>query len=106
MSTMSTKSQLIPRRAGEAQGQNEHARLCRVIVHNDDVTPMDFVIRILVSVFLVPDPNAVTIMYAAHLHGTAYVQSLPRADARRRINEAHFAARLKGYPLFFSMESE
>lgn len=78
----------------------------RVIIHNDDVTPMDFVTHILVTIFLIPEPNASHIMYSAHLNGSAYVQTLPQPEARKRIGQAHFAARLKGYPLKFSMEPE
>lgn len=78
----------------------------KVVLHNDDVTPMDFVIHVLLTIFFVPDPNASHIMYTAHLNGLAYVQTLPRPEARRRIGQAHFAARLKSYPLQFTMEPE
>lgn len=78
----------------------------RVLIHNDNVTPMDFVVRILESVFLVDTARAVDIMYAAHFTGLAYVQTLPKTEAQSRINKAHFAAGLDGYPLHFSMEPE
>jgi len=45
-------------------------------------------------------------MLTAHMHGSAYVQTLPKAEAQNRINTAHFAAALKNYPLHFSMEPE
>jgi ATP-dependent Clp protease adaptor protein ClpS len=99
-------SQLLPQRTDRPREQTGRAPLCRVIIHNDDVTPMDFVMDILTTAFSVPTPNAFTIMLTAHLHGSAYVQTLTRREATRRINQAHFAARLKGYPLAFSMESE
>jgi ATP-dependent Clp protease adaptor protein ClpS len=89
-----------------AKGQTAHEPLYRVIVHNDDLTPMEFVIHILSTIFLIPEINAATIAYSAHLTGQAYVQTLPRPEARRRINKAHFVAKLKGYPLEFSMEPE
>ena len=78
----------------------------RVIIHNDDVTPMDFVIRILERIFFVSGPAAVEIMYTAHYNGAAYVQSLPKNEAQNRIGRAHFAAGLEGYPLRFTMEPE
>ena len=106
MPPMRLGSQLIPQRTGLAPEGRKREPLYRVIVHNDDVTPMDFVTHILVTVFFVPPENAWTIMYTAHINGSAYVQTLPRAEARRRINKAHFAARMKGYPLKFSMERE
>ncbi len=86
--------------------ETELEPLYRVIIHNDDVTPMDFVIHALMTIFLLSNINAGQIMLAAHIHGTAYVQTLPKPEARKRINTAHFAAALKNYPLHFSMEPE
>jgi ATP-dependent Clp protease adaptor protein ClpS len=80
--------------------------LYRVIVHNDDVTPMDFVVNVLTNIFFVLEPDAVKIMLNAHYSGMAYVQTLPKNEAENRINKAHFAAGLEGYPLHFSMEPE
>ena len=80
--------------------------LYRVIIHNDDVTPMDFVTHILVSIYFLGYPEAVEIMLHAHRHGEAVVQILPKTEAEKRINKAHFAAGLEGYPLHFSMEPE
>ena len=80
--------------------------LYRVLIHNDDVTPMDFVTHILVTIFFLGYPEAVEIMLDAHRTGMSVVQILPKAEAERRINKAHFAAGLEGYPLHFSMEPE
>ena len=78
----------------------------RVIIHNDDVTPMDFVVLILERIFFVSGQAAVDIMYTAHYTGAAYVQSLPKSEAQNRIGRAHFAAGLEGYPLRFTLEPE
>lgn len=80
--------------------------LYRVIIHNDDVTPMDFVVLMLERIFQVVGPDAVEIMLMAHYKGNAYVQTLPKSEAQARIGKAHFAAGLEGYPLHFSMEPE
>jgi ATP-dependent Clp protease adaptor protein ClpS len=80
--------------------------LYRVIIHNDDVTPMDFVVNVLTNIFFVLEADAVVIMLKAHYSGMAYVQTLPKTEAEKRINKAHFAAGLEGYPLHFSMEPE
>ena len=77
-----------------------------VIIHNDDVTPMDFVIHILERIFQINGPTALNIMLTAHYNGSAYVQCLPKGEAQYRIGQAHFAARIKGYPLSFSIEPE
>src|SRR5512147_537890 len=92
---------------GEKQEEEtELEPLYRVIIHNDDVTPMDFVVNVLTSIFLLSQPDAVDVMYTAHYKGAAYVQTLPKSEAERRINKAHFAAGVEGYPLHFSMEPE
>lgn len=102
------KTQVAPEiEIGEAQQQETAFEpLYRVIIYNDDVTPMDFVVHVLNSIFMLLPPDAVKVMYAAHYRGKAVVQILPRSEAESRINKAHFAAGLEGYPLHFSMEAE
>jgi len=80
--------------------------LYRVIIHNDDVTPMDFVVHVLTSIFVLSYPDAMDVMLVAHYKGAAYVQTLPKAEAEKRINKAHFDSVLEGYPLHFSLEPE
>jgi ATP-dependent Clp protease adaptor protein ClpS len=86
--------------------ETELEPLYRVIIHNDDVTPMDFVVHVLASIFFLLQPDAMEVMLVAHFKGAAYVQTLPKAEAQKRINKAHFAAGIEGYPLRFSMEKE
>ena len=86
--------------------ETELEPLFRVIIHNDDVTPMDFVVRILTSIFYLGIDTATDVMFMAHITGMAYVQTLPKSEAEKRINKAHFAAGLEGYPLHFSIEPE
>lgn len=90
----------------EQEEETELEPLFRVIIHNDDVTPMDFVVQVLKTIFYLSNPKAAEIMLTAHVYGTAYVQTLPKTEAEKRINKAHFAAGLEGYPLHFSMEPE
>jgi len=86
--------------------ETELEPLYRVIIHNDDVTPMDFVVHVLERIFFIPQPDAMIIMLTAHYKGNAYVQTLPKGEAQSRVNKAHFAAGLEGYPLHFSIEPE
>ena len=79
---------------------------CRVFIHNDDVTPFDFVIAILQRIFQLTSSEAEHVAYVAHTSGSAYVTSLPCPEAHRRVGKAHFAASLEGYPLMFSVEVE
>ncbi len=95
---------MIPQEVEKEEAETTEAPLYDIIIHNDEITPMDFVVHILNTIFSVPNPNASSIMYAAHLNGEAYVQTLPKPEAQRRVNKAHFVARLQSYPLEFSVE--
>lgn len=98
--------QVMPEIEITEETKTELEPLYRVIIHNDDVTPMDFVVNMLTSIFMLSQPDAMDLMLTAHYNGTAYVQTLPKTEAEKRINKAHFAAGLEGYPLHFSMEPE
>jgi ATP-dependent Clp protease adaptor protein ClpS len=78
----------------------------RVFVHNDDVTPYDFVITVLQRFFDLDTFQAEAITLTAHTEGVAYVATFPRTEALQRVGKAHFAASLEGYPLTFSTEPE
>jgi ATP-dependent Clp protease adaptor protein ClpS len=100
------KLQVTPEIEIIEETETELEPLYRVIIHNDDVTPMDFVVRVLTSIFYLGTDRAMDIMLTAHIKGMAYVQTLPKSEAEKRINKAHFAAGLEGYPLHFSIEPE
>ncbi len=78
----------------------------RVFVHNDDVTPYDFVIIALQRFFDLTPLAAEQVTYIAHISGVAYVTTLPKSEAEKRVGRAHFAASLEGYPLTFTIEPE
>jgi ATP-dependent Clp protease adaptor protein ClpS len=79
---------------------------CRVFIHNDDVTPFDFVIIILQRIFQLKSLEAEHVAFVAHTSGLAYVATLPCPEAHKRVGKAHFAASLEGYPLMFTVEPE
>ncbi len=75
-----------------------------ILVHNDDVTPYDFVVDTLGHVFSLSAEIAETVTWEAHHKGVAPVCSRPQSEAKRLISDAHSMARAAGYPLTFSME--
>lgn len=79
---------------------------CRVFIHNDDVTPFDFVIIILQRIFQLKPLAAEHVAFIAHTDGLAYVTTLACPEAYKRVGKAHFAASLEGYPLLFTVEPE
>ncbi|MDE0336558.1 MAG: ATP-dependent Clp protease adaptor ClpS [Caldilineaceae bacterium] len=75
-----------------------------ILVHNDDVTPYEFVVDTLGRVFSLSSEIAETVTWEAHSKGMAPVCSRSRSEAKRLISDAHTLARSAGYPLAFSME--
>jgi ATP-dependent Clp protease adaptor protein ClpS len=76
----------------------------QVLIHNDDVTPYDYVVRILQRIFALSEELADHVAWTAHHEEIAVVVIRPRAEADRLITMARSHARLDGYPLTFSME--
>lgn len=78
----------------------------RVIILNDDVTPMDFVVAVLLLIFeLVPD-QAMAVMLEAHTNGRALVKVLPLKEAQELVYAAQSLARDNEYPLSFYIEPD
>jgi len=98
--------QIIPEIQIIEETKTELEPLYKVIIHNDPVTPMDFVVHVLKNYFYLSNNKAADIMFTAHIYNTAYVQTLAKSEAEKRIHKAHFEANNAGYPLHFSMEPE
>lgn len=90
----------------ETEEETELEPLYRILIHNDHVTPMDFVVYVLKTVFYLSNERALDIMMTAHITGIAYVQTVQRSEAEKRVNRAHSEAGLAGYPLHFTIEPE
>jgi ATP-dependent Clp protease adaptor protein ClpS len=78
----------------------------RVLIHNDYITPFDFVVLVLQKFFQLNPLEAEHVTFVAHMSGMAYVTTLPLTEAQKRVGRAHFAAGLEGYPLLFTIEPE
>lgn len=100
------KQQPIPEIQILEESETELEPLYSVIIHNDNVTPMDFVVHILKTIFYLSNPKSADIMFTAHIQGSAYVLSLIKPEAEKRIKKAHAEAHNAGYPLKFTMEPE
>ena len=78
--------------------------LFRVILHNDDYTTMEFVIRILETVFNKETPEAYRIMLQVHHDGQGVCGSYPFEIAETKVETVHDMARQEGFPLRASLE--
>jgi ATP-dependent Clp protease adaptor protein ClpS len=80
--------------------------LATILIHNDEVTPYDYVIQILGDLFMLSEELADHVAWTAHTKGEAVVVVRPRVEAEKLVKVAHGRARLVSYPLTFSLEQE
>lgn len=78
----------------------------RVLLHNDDYTTMDFVVKILEEVFHKTQEESVAIMMAVHQKGMGVCGVYPKEIAEFRVSQVASRAQLAGFPLRCSMEKE
>lgn len=78
----------------------------KVIVCNDDVTPMEFVVAMLVAVFNHEERQAISLTLAIHNKGSAVAGIYSCEIAEQKVIDATNMAKLNGYPLVLKAEAE
>lgn len=77
-----------------------------ILVHNDDVTPYEYVTDMLSDLFMLSEEMADHIAWTAHTKGSAVVVVRPRVEALKLVRVARGRARMARYPLTFSIEQK
>lgn len=80
--------------------------LYKVILLNDDYTPMDFVVSVLKRFFNKSDPEAQKIMMAVHNQGAGIAGIYPFELAETKVYQVNEFARGHRFPLKCIMEKE
>lgn len=75
-----------------------------VIMLNDDVTTMEFVVDVLMRIFGKAEPDAVTLMLRIHNEGAAVVGTYYRDIAESKALMTEELARQNGFPLKLKIE--
>jgi len=80
--------------------------LYKVIFINDDVTPMDFVVNVLMTVFNHSLAEAEELTHKIHVEDSAIVAILPYEIAEQNGIETTVLARNNNYPLQVKIEAD
>jgi len=78
----------------------------KVILHNDDYTPMDFVVLILMTFFNHTEEDASRIMYLVHNTGIGICGKFTKEVAETKVSLVSNHAKKQGHPLKCTMEKE
>lgn len=84
----------------------DRPRRYKVLLHNDDYTPMDFVVDVLLKVFGKDEIAAMQIMLNVHHMGTGLCGVFAYEIAETKVSRVHEMAEENDYPLHASMEEE
>ena len=92
--------------AQETKLSIENPKMYRVILHNDDYTPMDFVVDILMKIFHKSLDEAEDLMWKIHTQGKAVCGVYVKDIAATKVEQVKSLARANGFPLLATMELE
>ena len=90
----------------ESEGKTKRAYLpmYRIIMWDDNVTTMEFVIRILITLMGKEYSAAEKLMYEIHLQGSATVATMPLEQAEFKVEQVHCAAAMEEFPFTCTIE--
>jgi len=81
-------------------------RKYKVVLLNDDYTPMDFVVEVLKHFFRLNEEIAVQVMLQVHIQGKGVCGVFTRDIAETKVALVNEYARMNQHPLLASMEPE
>lgn len=100
-----------PEQGDDANVVVEHARpktrqppLYKVILHNDDYTPMEFVVEVLLTYFSLTREQAVQIMLTVHTRGKGVAGTFAREIAETKVAMVNDHSHAHQHPLLCTME--
>lgn len=88
----------------EARPKLKRPPLYKVILINDDYTPMEFVVHILESFFSIDRENATRIMLEVHTRGMGVCGVFTREIAETKVARVNNYSREHRHPLLCTME--
>jgi ATP-dependent Clp protease adaptor protein ClpS len=88
----------------EAKPKLKKPPLYKVVLINDDFTPMDFVIEVLTQFFAMPEEKATQVMLHVHTRGIGVCGVFSKDVAETKVQIVNDYSREHQHPLLCSME--
>ena len=88
----------------EARPKVKRPPLYRVVLINDDFTPMEFVVHVLEHFFNLDRETAVRVMLQVHTQGKGVCGQYTREIAETKVAQVNSYARESNHPLLCTME--
>ena len=88
------------------KSKTKKPRMYKVLLHNDDYTPMEFVVAVLTHIFRLGEVDATRIMLHVHNSGVGIAGVFTHEIAETKMQQVLANARRQEYPLQCSIEPE
>ena len=92
--------------ATQTKPKTQRPPMYKVMLLNDDYTPMEFVVHVLERVFGINNAQAFELMMVVHRKGLAVVGVFSREVAETKVTQVMDIARQHQHPLQCTMEKE
>jgi len=90
----------------EPKVKTKRPPMYKVILLNDDFTPMDFVVMVLEQIFRKTHADALNVMLEVHQKGAGLAGIYTRDVAETKVDQVIEYARINDYPLQCTLESD
>ena len=105
MGTKELKAQKLKElQVQEARPELKEPIMYQVVMHNDDYTPMEFVVGVLEAFFNMERIAATKTMYEVHNSGKAICGIFSKDVAETKVDQVMDYARMHDHPLLCSLE--
>lgn len=84
--------------------KKEYLPQYKIIMWNDEITTMEFVVRVLVNLFHKNYETAEGLMYEIHQIGSSHVATMPLEQAEFKVDQVHMAASMEQFPFTCTIE--
>ena len=88
----------------ESRTQTKKPSMYKVVMMNDDYTPMEFVVEVLETFFTMNREQATQVMLAVHTQGKGVCGIYPQDIAETKASQVNQSARDSGHPLLCEVE--
>ncbi|SDE51624.1 ATP-dependent Clp protease adaptor protein ClpS [Paracoccus isoporae] len=92
--------------AVKPRAKTQRPPMYKVLLLNDDFTPMEFVVHVLERLFAMSHAQAIEIMLTVHRRGVAVVGVFSHEIAETKVAQVMELARRQQHPLQCTMEKE
>lgn len=88
----------------EAKPKLKRPSMYKVVLHNDDYTPMEFVVTLLGKLFAMPRAKATQVMLHVHTKGKGVCGVFTKDIAETKVAQVNEYSRQNQHPLLCAME--